>query len=141
MKVEYFWFASDEQKRITEEALSHSLRYLPFWANEVIVQNCGHKEGNVDAEVVAEPKYRKINILVFDAFFANAKEQQEHILRHEVMHCLIAPITDWCRDVVLKLIETANPDLYTVLNKALDERKESVVEDMAIALSAKNEPI
>jgi hypothetical protein len=137
VRVEYNYFESGEQKAQAEEAFLGCWGLLPFWAQVVYVCRYHGRPDDSAAIVHCKPEYRGLRIELYDAFFDCERYDRALRMRHEVIHALLAPMTNFVFQAVLDLFKETNPQLHTVLHAEFTARMEAVVQDLALSLENK----
>lgn len=98
------WWSKSVPPEIREAVEPHVERWafvLPGWVHELGISydpnsaNCAETKGDI--------AYRRAHIYVGPHFVQNEGPDREEIIRHELAHVVLHPLTDWTKDIVSRL--------------------------------------
>jgi len=106
---------------------------LPHWVNKVGFEYRAKQE--YICEIVVYREYREVWINVSDDWLTQTEEARQHIIVHEIVHCLTVPL----KSILSHLLEDLRIDegVTRVINRQINNTMETVTEDFAIAISKK----
>jgi len=106
---------------------------LPHWVNKVVFEYRAKQE--YICEIVVYREYREVWINVSDDWLTQTEEARQHIIVHEIVHCLTVPL----KSILSHLLEDLRIDegVTRVINRQINNTMETVTEDFAIAISKK----
>lgn len=122
----------DEIKQTAEPHIKQWLHLIPRWVNNLYVRYDTEQQGDTICWISIKYDYRLATIFLCPRFLSRSNEQRAEDIRHEIVHLILAAMSDWAGDVLRKLIkdETARDILLSEWNS----RVEQTTQDMAIAL-------
>lgn len=131
----YHYFENEAARVIVDTALRPLLPFFPSWTQVIKVFSAGATDDDTELSVESQVEYRRVGISIFAQFFDRSPEHQAERLRHELLHTSQGALVLFVKKRLLAPIEESNPELYQALKGELQERIESVTEELSFLLA------
>lgn len=133
MIIECIGFRNAEQQKAVVDRIKDYLFLFPCWAERLyIIQR--HLKSSDLARVWGEEQYRCVRMEIDNSFGSLSDANQDWTIRHEVVHMVLFPLSNWVETRLLDPIRDEDEKLYGYMDQDYTERIEAVTEDLTIKL-------
>lgn len=130
---------TDEIRQAGEDAVAPNIKYLPFWIKGLAIRVSGEtgEERDTIAEVTAQLEYREALLTIYPPFWVTEEVDRIECIRHEFMHLLLAPLSDWVYEYLIEPLKDDSDDIYEILEKQFWQKVETVTQDLTFLMEGR----
>jgi len=127
--IHVHYFENKQIEADVKRSVLLSAHLLPVWVDDVHVFNT-EKDDDFYLQAFPVPHYREIKIEVSLSWSHKDERRRVQMMRHELAHAIIAPMTDYVFRKVIAYLEDKNRELYEFVESEFRDRMESVTQEL-----------
>lgn len=107
---------------------------LPPWATEIDVKYTAIEDGGI-AQIGMQVEYRRLCLTIDPALFRTDDAERARIIDHEIAHAFIAPLSEFSRDTLTRLLAEHDAPLREALMEQLRVAVEAATQDVSALIT------